>query len=106
MTTKHTPGPWCLNNGAIIGNNGGTFVAEEPRLQWQATFLKDSNSLPVEKQQQIIAEAKANARLIAAAPELLEALRLARKYVADMPILGDEDLAIIDTAIAKATGEK
>ncbi len=40
--------------------------------------------------------------LIAAAPDLLEALILARRYVADVPIVGDADLAVIDTALAKA----
>ena len=42
-------------------------------------------------------------RLIAAAPELLEALMISRRYVADLPIVGDADLAVIDAAINKAT---
>jgi len=44
----------------------------------------------------------ANARLIAAAPDLVEALLLARRYVADLPIVGDADLARIDAALTKA----
>lgn len=47
--------------------------------------------------------ARKQARLIAAAPELLEALMISRRYVADLPIVGDADLAVIDAAINKAT---
>jgi hypothetical protein len=67
MTTKHTPGPWTIEDGirgttAIIGSDtdGGTAVlARLPH--W-----------PIEKEMQA-----SNARLIAAAPELADALRLA-----------------------------
>jgi hypothetical protein len=45
------------------------------------------------------AERDANARLIAAAPDLLEALQYARRFVKDC------DTAYIDAAIRKATGE-
>jgi hypothetical protein len=61
-------------------------------------------------------EAEANARLIASAPCLLEALKTVRDYVSDMAeghiqqtpaltAMAHEDLARIDAAIAKAAGE-
>ena len=36
--------------------------------------------------------------------DLLEALKIARRYVADLPIVGDADLAIVNAAISRATG--
>jgi len=67
MSTKHTPGPWKLmprsqdkidvihENGAIIGHSSLVLARVTARQGW-------------------LAEQTANARLIAAAPELLEAL--------------------------------
>jgi hypothetical protein len=46
----------------------------------------------------------ANARLIAAAPELLEALIECRKCINHYGIQGDPASFMADTAIAKATG--
>ena len=104
MTTTHTPGPWTIEDGirgttAIIGSDtdGGTAVlARLPH--W-----------PIEKEMQA-----SNARLIAAAPELAEALRLALDTIASLhghycpdckggcPDL--ETIAIGRAAIAKAEG--
>ena len=50
------------------------------------------------------AEAVANARLIAAAPELLEALTAASEYL-DYHNIPVEIVAMVDFAIAKALGE-
>jgi hypothetical protein len=56
MTTQHTQGPWVVNGNQVHAvNKHETFVAD----------VFDQNG-----------DAKANARLIAAAPELLEALEL------------------------------
>jgi hypothetical protein len=50
----------------------------------------------------------ANGHIVAAAPELLAALHIARHYVAIAPASGIDnvyaDLAIVDRAIAKAEG--
>lgn len=43
--------------------------------------------------------------LFNAAPDLYAALKIARRYVADLPIMGDADLAIVDAALAKAEGK-
>ncbi len=95
--SAHTPGPWTyyttpqLNGCPIIGSSRGLMVA----------ML--SHSVNYESQS---ATAFANARLIAAAPELLEAcrdalvaLRLsAKEFVPEQ--------AAIEAAIAKATAEQ
>ena len=92
MSAKHTPGPWRSRNRLGSGN-------------W-----KDERSIGVESFEWIIAdvcgdidhtdEARANARLIAAAPDLLEAL-------ADLVEngLGTEAVKRARAAIAKARGE-
>lgn len=115
MDTKHTPGPWHWVNP----------VTDEPRApgEWRSslrtvaefgenkTEIREELSYTSFALPKFILEADeimddqmdANARLIAAAPELLEALMISRRYVADLPIVGDADLAVIDAAIKKAT---
>ena len=65
--SKHTPGPWEVNytkaTTQIKPNDGHGIVATIP-----VRYSKTDN----------LAENAANARLIAAAPELLEALKLVR----------------------------
>ena len=97
--TKHTPGPWSVNvtrmNYAVV--------------RWHIASSKYGSVYPIcehqIEQEPSGDEQLANARLIAAAPELLEALLLAREVVANSP----KSLAYylthlprIDAAIAKA----
>jgi hypothetical protein len=83
---KHTAGPWKASQGFDVGVYGcGYRVA----LMTSGEVNRDM----------------ANARLIAAAPELLEALVLVRDYVVTMKQMGHEYQVAIDAAIAKATGE-
>lgn len=85
--SKHADGPWGIARSetgpwAIFGANGN----------WIATTTK----------KQFPNEDEANARLIAAAPELLEALEGVIEYTA---LLDDVTQAAIRSAIAKALGE-
>ena len=85
-----TPGPWVADeypHGDCWQIKYGTHG------NWLAEVMIDGDHKG----------AAADARLIAAAPDLLEALKRARRYVADLPIVGDADLAVIDAAIRKAT---
>ena len=95
VLSAHTPGPWAQDvYGSINDKTGNTIRVEGLALS--------SGS-----------EAKANARLIAAAPELLEALKeyiaagensvTATDDVAAMIRFGEADKAA-RSAIAKATG--
>ena len=102
MTTKHTPGPWYVGSGTYEGRN-----------IYSAASVTDDEGFTY---QPIVASAEddgikcwdANARLIAAAPDLLRYLKEARrtlemwKDVAPAVSL----CADIDAAIARATGEQ
>ena len=93
-TAKHTPGPW----GCIYTSNH----AHDYRLT-----KVDNQHLPVNADGNDHSEQRATARLIAAAPDMLEALKHVRN---DLPYLqqwsGDEIakwvFPIIDAAIALA----
>ena len=98
MSAKHTPGPWTAQNDGrdIIsiqhGNNDPgaismTLAKVTARMTWRS-------------------QAEANARLIAAAPDLLEALKAcdeAMSYMSeyDIPITLPD---MVKAAIAKAIG--
>lgn len=89
--TKHTPGPWQTDE-AIVFVEG-----KEEDFAICHTQAKHTNTLPYET-------SLANARLIAAAPELLEA---GEQLLYQLSINGDVQQAAQDLAnvIAKAKGE-
>ena len=69
MKTQHTPSPWYVTEYAILAHNGGTHILEHPKLKWEKlASITGSRGNIVSK---MISECEANARLIAAAPELL-----------------------------------
>ena len=94
MKQHHTPGPWYVstpppNGEQIIGNEKGMMVA----VATTGVGLHNNTTTTL-----------ANARLIAAAPDLLEALQLA-----DATLSGaNMNLAVVErkirAAIAKALG--
>ena len=99
MNTKHTPGPWearCIESQewAIDAPNGDPTIGYS---SWTAlASVYGSNDFRREGE----AVAEANARLIAAAPELLEACKAARALTPD----GTYTASVLDAAIAKAEG--
>ena len=93
--SKHTPGPWFCPTPLH-----GTFYVEA-RIDGGMLQEVASCGPTAEPSQQA-----ANARLLAAAPELLESLESALKLIElVMPIDGDVTRKA-RAAIAKATGEK
>ena len=60
MNTKHTPGPWCVNDNLYITDEGGITVA--------AAMVNPNHNGKVQRD-----IADANARLVASAPDLLDA---------------------------------
>lgn len=92
---KHTPGPW-----AHINPDG--FTVRHPQVYsdtgpvCNATWLGDVR----------IDELRANARLISAAPEMLEALNLCRQHMYEHASnTPDNAFEKLCAAIAKATGQ-
>lgn len=74
MSQKHTPGPWHMGEG---NGEGSIFKTGEGRMRFEqpgGTTLYPICAMVRGWNDQ---EDEANARLIAAAPEMLEALRLA-----------------------------
>jgi hypothetical protein len=95
-TKKHTDGPWEMHTDA---HGRGLIYAES---RWLATTWRangEGNDAPY-------LPSEANARLIAAAPEMLEALKISRGNVASLnaahPAIWGEWLKVIDAAISKA----
>lgn len=96
--SKHTPGPWFINNyNAQIDADA---FGNKPvcQLLWPTAIRSENETL-------------ANARLIAAAPELLEVLKECRKMYggfAGSAHYPDEARLIdkIDAVIKKAEGER
>ena len=102
-TTQHTPGPWKF---AVWDYDHASPPRKELNIESSSLLLATlqcdhagSNPYTVPKE-----EAEANARLIAAAPELLEALEGVLISSEDGGDMNDIDWSGIRTAIAKATG--
>lgn len=90
----HTPGPWAAHyNGVYGGELTGLILA--------ICYYPDRSS-------DAEAASYANAKLMAAAPDLLEALKVTRQHLALFCNLSDaiaaEVFRIADAAIAKAEG--
>ena len=94
--SNHTPGPWR------IGKNFGSVVCDTP-----VPGIRGSDHTEYYGGH-LIAESvtKANANLIAAAPDLLEVLEAIRRYPKIRAYLGSELTDKADAAISKARGEK
>jgi len=96
MTSMHTPGPWSPRPG----EHPGFFYIES--ASGDVVYLTGSLQP---------GHTEANAHLIAAAPQLLEALQDARREIAALVaacgvgVCTEAALAAADVAIGKATGE-
>lgn len=93
--SAHTPGPWLI--AASDMPNGHEIVTVYPGspFPWQYIYTSDRNARPM------YSEAIANARLIAAAPEMLAMLEKLWDDADLTPWLSNETLKLIQ----KARGE-
>lgn len=96
--SKHTPGPWAIEDYRIENGDWRStgLIWGNPGLVARVNCDKLSSVSPPDK----IEMFEANARLIAAAPEMLEALEELSRY----PI-GQGARDRIDAIIAKAKGK-
>jgi len=92
--SKHTPGPW-IERGYNVRVRNGRYIA----------YTGPSHTPPSEYPKQCAEEDKANARLIAAAPELLEALQRLRNAEKSPREEWVAAIAHAEQIIAKAKGE-
>ncbi|MFL1527877.1 hypothetical protein [Pseudomonas sp. O230] len=104
METKHTPGPWSYWSGY------------NPLDKIEAQVTAEDGDIVIASYNHLIAEGEANAKLMAAAPELLGALIESRQVIATALKVGAPDwfdtddkvaqhatVKKIDAAIARAT---
>jgi hypothetical protein len=91
MSAQHTPGPWTADWNS--GSHGYTIAGDHIAIGTAFSLLGKRYGT---------GEASANARLIAAAPEMLEALRFVQEHGAVYP--EGEAGQRIRAAIAKAEG--
>lgn len=104
--TKHTPGPWFLSESDH--NNSDISTPDRPSV-----LAPDHNTAPwhICRMDHGCPNVEANARLIAAAPELLDALKLCLPILYRLDAirhLTDQEFPALDAAraaIAKATGK-
>lgn len=101
---SHTSGPWAVDGDDIVGRRHIARLADWHIVEGTVKYKVIEDALKAERQ--------ANARLIAAAPDMLAALEMVNDMLPDMPqfmwnkLGGDSSPAyIIKLAIAKAKGE-
>lgn len=90
--SKHTPGPWIISQD-------DEFLHVYDVMTPTGYYVASTHDGVEGK-----CNSEANARLIAAAPDLLEALQMVSEYIRTMKQDGHQYVVAIDAAIAKATG--
>lgn len=100
--SKHTPGPWSLDLGNIgidMKNHVAVDAPSHGGIANVVWVMEEDADMGKNSPQ-----CEANARLIAAAPDMLETLKRLREMCADFGAKTACDMA--DAAIFKATGEQ
>ncbi len=104
-SAQHTLGPWEIDENEIFAE-GDYFVARVNKNQY--TPHTDKRKAVTSKNWSLSEQDKANARLIAAAPELLAAARMANQELLDLGVGSSASPALqaLWSAIAKAEGQQ
>lgn len=101
--SKHTPGPWYLNTDSI------DIELKQIGVHPSNEVVNRTNCIGVRHNgtRESVAKATANARLIAAAPELLKTVLELKEFLEAKEADGHcctQQLIAIDNVLAKATG--
>lgn len=108
MKAKHTPGPWAFSQSAEYGDTR-FYVAQADGAPYTPNYSDVATLIAETVNDEYKSIQEANARLIAAAPDLLEALKelLEDTQHADHDCKDAEWCPVVKAcaAIAKATGE-
>lgn len=99
MSNEFTPGPWTFSEWGQFGETR-FYVAQQEGAPYTHNFSDVATLIAETVVSERIAIQRANARLIAAAPDLLAVLTKIRGYHVNHHVLHE-----IDAAITKATGE-
>ncbi|HEK0309485.1 TPA: hypothetical protein SMO60_000516 [Proteus mirabilis] len=94
MGFKHSPAPWVAVINTDLDLPGGLIKSGDKSI---AHTLQKATGAE---------QARADAHLIAAAPELLEQLIRLRNKIASYKPDDEDDLDIVDAVIAKALGQQ
>ena len=101
----HTPGPWAISSVIKHGARCYRTIRQEGRFKLAEVFAFNECATGTEEGK---AEDEANARLIAAAPELLEQCKLFEKVLRACIMAGDSgadlELDKLRQVLAKAEG--
>ncbi len=97
--SKHTPGPWSVRKALGLGDLAIVAPSTQPDHSGFVILAECYEDIR-DRGEHAVDECAANARLIAAAPDLLEALQ---DMVSDHADLSEATLRFARAAIAKAT---
>nr|DAQ24802.1 MAG TPA: hypothetical protein [Caudoviricetes sp.] len=100
---KGTPGPWRFDEQETLSGGTVFYIAQDDNAKYTTNYSDVSQTCSGELKH----IQKANAQLIAAAPELLEALQRYESVLSNIPLefCDVEDLLYARAAINKALGE-
>ncbi len=108
--SKHTMGPWVVGTKTEYGTYNANMIFDSQDGAVAMVYGLPSNTMLEKMDEERYSESKARARLIAAAPDLLEVLQNMLAQYNTVHGIGDMEMqSAIDFArktIAKATGEE